>query len=70
MFAVPLGWLNIAVRQTTEVKHVAGLIGLMVTVLAMRSNSYRLLARNYEHSESLESQPKVWYPAIEVKDYD
>ena len=48
---------------------VAGLIGLMVTVLAMRSNSYRLLAGNYEHSER-ESQPKVWYPANEVKDYD
>ncbi|HET9785629.1 MAG TPA: hypothetical protein VFP47_00760, partial [Pyrinomonadaceae bacterium] len=37
---------------------VAGLIGLMVTVLAMRSNAYRLLARNYEDPTDLETQPK------------
>lgn len=31
---------------------VAGLVGLMVTMLAMRSHSYRVLARHYESSEN------------------
>ena len=44
---------------------VAGLIGLTVTVLAMRSNSYRLLARNYENSEDPETP--VEGHAVDVK---
>jgi DHA3 family multidrug efflux protein-like MFS transporter len=41
---------------------VAGFIGLAVTLMAMRSNSYRVLSKNYENQNQEQELPEG-YPA-------
>jgi DHA3 family multidrug efflux protein-like MFS transporter len=49
---------------------VAGLIGLIVTLLAMRSNAYRLLSAKYQTQEQevSEAYPARWKPRSELED--